>query len=256
MKPQAKKLSILLPVKNEKENISVMLKILFATLDLSSEVIIIYDSPDDNTVSIVQSLQKKIPNIILLQNKLGKGVANAVLSGINKSSGEYILVFASDDVGPALAIEDMVYLMDKGCDLVSSTRYAHGGKRLGGSLIQSMLSRTGNYFFRLAVGTTLTDSTTGIKMFRKSLINKIHLESKIGWAFVFELSIKAQIANVKLGEVPIISIDRLYGGSSSFKASPWFREYLKWFIYGVKNLHRRGKKNKIMIKIPKNIVLD
>jgi len=43
-----------------------------------------------------------------------------------------ILIFAADEVGPVLAIEDMIALIREGCDFVSCTRYAHGGRRLGG----------------------------------------------------------------------------------------------------------------------------
>ena len=29
-------------------------------------------------------------------------------------------------------------------------------------------------------------------------------------------------------------VDRLFGGSSTFKLGPWFKEYLKWFFWGIK----------------------
>ena len=43
---------------------------------------------------------------------------------------------------------------------------------------------------------------------------------------------KAQLAGFRLGEVPIISVDRLYGGTSTFKLGPWVIEYLRWFVWG------------------------
>src|SRR5438552_1637615 len=136
------------------------------------------------------------------------------MSGIHKSKGKYILFFPADDVGPGLSINDMVLLMSQGCDLVSCTRYAYGGKRIGGSVKQYLLSKTGNTLFRLINGMSLTDATTGIKMIRKEVFKKIVLESSTGWAAAFEISVKAQILGMKLGEVPIISVDRLFGGKS------------------------------------------
>ena len=62
----------------------------------------------------------------------------------------------------------MVYLLDNGCDFVSCTRYAYGGRRLGGSIVGHILSRIGNYVFQKITGSVLTDATTGIKMFRKN----------------------------------------------------------------------------------------
>ncbi len=245
------KLSILLPVRNEGINVEMMLKILSVVIDVSFEILIIYDFPEDDTVPVIRRLQKRIKNIKLVHNNLGKGVPNALKAGINKAIGKYILIFAVDDAGPALAINDMVKLMDDGCDLVSCTRYAYGGRRLGGSLIEGVLSRAANSLFCYLSGSSLTDSTTGFKVFRKTILDEIILESKPrGWAVVFELTVKAQAAGMKLGEIPIISIDRLYGGKSTFSLGPWLREYLRWFLWGAIHLHHNKKKRKIMLRIP------
>lgn len=244
------KLSVLLPVRNEGINVGVMLKILNAVIDVKHEILIIYDSSDDDTVPVIRKLQAKFKNIRLIHNKVGIGVPNAIKAGISNAKGEYILIFAVDDAGPALAINDMIKLLDEGCDFVSCTRYAYGGRRLGGSLLESILSRIANRMFNLLSGSVLTDSTTGFKMFKKSIFNKMILESKPkGWAVVFELAVKAQAAGLKLGEVPIISIDRLYGGKSTFNLGPWFREYLRWFLWGTVHLHA-GKRKKKLVRIP------
>lgn len=245
------KLSIIIPVRNEGINIKILLKILMTVLESTHEILIVHDAIDDDSIPIVRKLQAKADNVRLIHNTLGKGVANAIKSGIAVSKGEYILIFAADEIGPVLAVEDMIMLMEKGCDLVSCTRYAHGGRRLGGSFIQALLSKSGNRLFRFIVGTTLTDSTTGIKMFRRNIFDQLTLESQVGWAILFELAIKAQMLGKTLGEVPIVSIDRLYGGKSSFRISPWLKEYTKWFIYGVQKLHVM-KKKKILVQIPQN----
>lgn len=250
MKNSKVKLSILMPVYNEGVNIEIMLKILSAVVDIPHEILIVYDFPEDNSVPVVKRLQKKYNNIKLVHNKIGKGAANAIKAGINVAKGSYILLFAVDEVGPVLAINDMMMLMDNGCDLVSCTRYAYGGRRLGGSAVGKTLSKIGNKFFHLLSGSVFSDTTTGIKMFRKDIFDKIKIESKpVGWAVVFELAIKAQALGLKLGEVPIVSIDRLYGGKSTFSLGPWFKEYLRWFFWGIKHLHNK-KIKKPIVKIP------
>ncbi len=249
------KLSILMPVRNEGPNVPVMLKILDAVIDIPYEALIVYDFKEDTTIPAVRKIQSKYPHVRLVHNKLGSGVANAIRAGISESKANYILLFAVDEVGPVLAIEDMIALLDEGCDVVSCTRYAHGGRRLGGSLVGSTLSRIGNKLFKLFSGSSFTDSTTGIKMFKKEIFSSLSLEAKpVGWSVVFELAIKAQVAGLSLGEVPIISIDRLYGGKSTFKFGPWFKEYLRWFIWGAKHLHGRKKTN-IKVRIPSTTVV-
>lgn len=246
------KLSIIIPVRNESINVKVMLRILVSALDFPHEVLVVYDSKEDTTIPIVQQLKRKSKTIKLVHNKHGRGVANAIKAGVRASSGEYILIFAADEVGPVLAVEDMIYLMDKGCELVSCTRYAYGGRRLGGSITQAILSRTGNTVFRLLGGLPLTDATTGIKMFSREVFDTLDLQSNVGWAVLFELAIKAKAHNIRMGEVPIVSIDRLYGGSSTFRIGPWLKEYLKWFVYGIQ--HRPKKKlKKVLVRIPTNI---
>ncbi|MFA5157528.1 MAG: glycosyltransferase [Candidatus Omnitrophota bacterium] len=245
------KISILIPVRNEGINIKIMLKILNAVIDMQHEILVIHDSWDDNTIPAVKSIEGTYPNVRLVYNNLGRGVINAVTAGVRSSTGDYILIFAADEVGPVLAIEDMTALLNQGCDLVSCTRYAYGGRRLGGSLIGGFLSRLANKLLCLFSGSVFTDATTGIKMFKRSVFEEIPLESRpVGWAFIFELAVKAQDKGFRLGEVPIISIDRLYGGKSTFLLWPWVKEYLRWFVWGIKHLPVSRRSERPQVRVP------
>ena len=242
---RAPKVSILIPVRNEGLNLKIMLKILPAVVEVPHEVLVVYDFPEDDSVPVVQSMKADYPNLFAVQNSLGKGVINALRAGVKASSGEYVLIFAADEVGPVLAIDPMLELMDSGCDFVSCTRYANGGRRLGGSLIGGILSRMANWLFYHVAGSALTDCTTGIKMFRRSVFEMLQLDARpVGWAVAFEMAIKAELAGLRLGEVPIISIDRLYGGSSTFQVGPWIKEYMRWFVWGMRRLHSPGHKSR------------
>lgn len=247
-----------MPVLNEGINLKIMLKILRATIDVPHEVLIVYDAPDDDSIPVVKSMQKDYPHLRLVHNKLGRGVVNAIKSGVKAANGNYVLIIAADDIGPILAVDDMISLMDEGCDLVNATRYAYGGKNMGGFFISIFLSRIANRLFCVLAGSALTDSTLGVKMFRRSLFNQIKLESKpVGWAVSFEFAIKAQLAGWKLGEVPMISVNRFYGGKSSFKLGPWVIEYSKWFLWGLMHLHTKTKtKYRTQVKIPEKISLQ
>jgi len=243
------KLSIIIPVKNEGKHILILLKIFKSFLSSRHEILIIYDDNNDKTSSFIENPKKNYPNLKFIKNIFDRGVAGAIKTGAKFSRGSYVLVYLADEIMPVLAIEDMVYLLDKGCDFVSATRYLNGGKRVGGSVIENVLSRIGNYFFNLIIGSTLTDSTTGIKMFKKNIFYQLDLKSNVGWSVMFEMAIKAQIKNVKLGEVPIVSIDRLFGGVSNFDAFKWAKEYSKLFLFGVVNLRKKNKEKKHAIKM-------
>ncbi len=246
-------LSILIPVRNEGINVRIMLRILSAVVDVPHEVLIVHDSTEDDSIPVVEKAREKYQEVRLVHNRLGIGVINAIRAGVEAAEGEYVLIFAADEIGPVLAIEDMLDLMREGCDLVSCTRYARGGRRLGGSFIGGVLSRLANRLFGWLAGSVFSDCTTGIKMFRRDVFEKMNLEARpIGWAVAFEMAIKAQLAGLRLGEVPIISIDRLYGGKSTFKLGPWVGEYMRWFFWGMRRTRkaRRAYRSELMVKLP------
>jgi dolichol-phosphate mannosyltransferase len=248
--PQPTALSILLPVRNEGINLRIMVKLLKAVVEVPHELLIVYDFPEDDSIPVVRGMQESYANLRLVQNERGKGVVNAIRAGVEAATGDYILIFAADEVGPVLAIEDMLALMGEGCDMVSCSRYAHGGRRLGGSMIGGALSRLANQLFCRFGGCVLTDATTGIKLFRRSLFASLELEARpVGWAVTFEMAMKAQLAGWRLGEVPIVSIDRLYGGASTFRLGPWTGEYLRWFMWGWKNLRRVPRSQRPVVRV-------
>ena len=231
-----KKLSIILPVFNEKESLLIMVRLLNSSLKTDTEIIIVHDSLNDNSLESANILINEYENVQLVHNKIGPGVKNAIQAGVDKSKNEIILITAVDEIFPIISIEKMLEeILSKNYDFISGTRYSKGGERLGGSLIGSILSRTANKVFNLFSKVPLTDCTTGIKMMKKKVWEDIELTSNpVGWAFAFELSIKTYLKGYNISEYPIKSVDRLFGGSSTFKLGPWFKEYLKWFFWGIK----------------------
>lgn len=237
------KLTIIMPVRNESANLKMILKIIDALMEAPYEILIVYDSPDDDSIPIAQEMQKKNKSVKPLHNTLGRGVINAVRTGVAAAKGEYVLILPADDMGAIFGIGKMLTEIEKGYDLVSATRYAKGGKVVGGAVTSRLLSRVANELFILFAGSALTDSTVGIKIFKKEAFNKINFECKpVGWAFAFEMAIKAQMLGFRMSEVPIVSINRFYGGTSTFKLNKWIAEYIRWFLWGLRNV--RFNKNK------------
>lgn len=214
-----------------------MLRVLRSAIEIPHEVIVITDSPDDTSIPVVKNIAARYAEVRHVGNRLGRGVANAIRAGIEASRAEYILIFAADEVAPVIAIDPMLNLMAEGWDVVSVTRYDKGGRRLGGSFLQGVMSRTANFVFRLLTGFPLTDATTGMRMVRREHFDKIEFESNpVGWAVAFEMSIKFYLLGLKMTEVPVVSIDRLYGGKSSFRAASWTMEYWRWFVFGLREI--------------------
>jgi len=236
-----KKLSIILPVFNEKESLAIMVRLLKSTLKFENEILIVYDDINDNCVSEAKKLEKELTDVRAVHNNINRGVRFAVEKGVRESKYEIIFVTAVDEIFPIIAIEDMINLIiNDGYDFISGTRYSKGGLRLGGSFVASLLSKIANKIFCVITNFPLSDCTTGIKMMKKNVWNSISFQSKpIGWAFAFELTVKVFLNNFKVNEVPLKSVDRLFGGSSTFKTVPWIKEYLKWFFWGLKSIKKK-----------------
>jgi len=235
-----KKLSIILPVFNEKESIDLMVRLLMSSLKFEKEILIIYDDANDNSISKAKKLENEFSNVRTIHNDINPGVKFAIDKGIKEAKHEIILITVVDEIFPIININRMINLIvEESFDFISGTRYSKGGFRLGGSFFASNLSKLANKLFCLFSNFPLTDCTTGIKMMKKEVWNSISLESKpIGWAFAFELSIKVYLNKFKMAEVPLKSVDRLFGGSSTFKPLPWIKEYLKWFFWGLKKIRK------------------
>lgn len=232
--------SVLIPVRDETLNLDVMLRILVSVLEgISAEILVIYDRDDDLSVAVVERGSARHPKVRGVLNTHGKGVDKAIGAGVEAARGEWIVIFAADEVGPVVALDHMLHLARQGCRFISCTRYAHGGKRLGGSWIGHLLSSTANRLLRLFSGMALSDATTGIKMFRREdfpdLLSGL---GNVGWSFALEMSINAQRLGYPLGEIPIVSVDRLFGGKSTFRLLPWITGYWPCFVMALRVLPR------------------
>jgi dolichol-phosphate mannosyltransferase len=232
-------LSIVIPVYNEDETCELFVNLLLCTLKITFEVIIVYDTVNDSTVSVVNKLEQRYENVYGLLNEIGPGAKNAFLSGVKKSKYDTILLSTIDEMLVVAQIEQMFFkIKNENYDLVSGTRYSKGGIRYGGFWDARILSYLSNKFLNIIGQMPLADSTTGFKMFKKEILKKIILESRpIGWAFALELSVKAFKNEFKLTEIPVTAVDRIFGGTSSYKNNSlkWISEYLKWFLYCFKN---------------------
>jgi dolichol-phosphate mannosyltransferase len=227
-------LSIVVPVRNDAPSVNVMVPILDAIVEVPNEVIVVYDDPTDTCVPIIEQLRKRYPCLRGIRNDISRGLLPALRAGIAAARGQYVLIYAADEIGPVLAIKDMLHLMEAGCDFVSATRYAGGGRRYGGSLLGHILSRAANFIFGLCSASALSDCTSGMKMFRRDVFDRLKIVGRggEGWSCAFEMAISAQLHGLKIGEVAIVSIDRLFGGQSSFRPVPWVMAYLRVFIWG------------------------
>ena len=75
-------LSIVIPVYNEGQNIASTLRgIASSVRSAATEILVVYDFDEDDTIPVVTRLQGQIPHLKLHRNRRGRGVLNAIQAG-------------------------------------------------------------------------------------------------------------------------------------------------------------------------------
>ncbi len=225
-------LSIIIPVKNEQENIAWTIEKIGRTVLVNHEILIIYDSPQDLTLPIVKKLQGKKKNLRLIRNKESDGVLYAVKTGIDKAHGDILVVMAADRTDDPRTINTMYKKILEGYDIVCPTRYSKGGKVIGPTSIKSLLSKLSGVSTPYLLGIPTSDLTYSFKMFRKKILDTIEIQSVGGFEFAEELLIKSHFTGARIIEVPTIWVDRKYG-QSKFKLAAWLPSYIYWYVWGI-----------------------
>ena len=226
-------LSIVMPVKDEKENIEWVITEIAKYLKPRHEILVVYDTDTDNTLPVVRRLQKLYANIKIIKNNYGKGVVAATLKGFDKSNGEILVMMAADRTDDVKTLNIMYKKILQGYDIICPTRYSKGGKVVGKTSIKSLLSRLAGTTTPFILNIPTSDLTYSYKMFKKEILKNIKIESKGGFEFAEELLIKAHHLGYKIIEVPTLWIDRTYG-KSKFKLMKWLPRYIYWYTWGFK----------------------
>jgi dolichol-phosphate mannosyltransferase len=126
-------------------------------------------------------------------------------------------------------IKGMLGKLDEGFDLVMASRYMSGGSRGELEVDKAMYGSMYTSLTRMVFGIPVHDITNAFRGFRKSVLDKVKLESG-DFAISPEFAIKAQLAGFRLGEVPTTYFNRR-AGQTNFKILKMGLRYLSLFRY-------------------------
>ena len=107
-----KKLDIVVPVYNEGSSILNIIDAFDKEVITPHNIIICFDEDDDSSVDFIKKNYKKRENITFVKNKY-TGAHGAVMSGIEDSLSDYVLVIPADDDYNQNIIDKMVDLATK-----------------------------------------------------------------------------------------------------------------------------------------------
>ncbi len=201
-----KKLSVLMPMYNEElyaaANILETDKY-FKNLKINYEIIVMDDGSRDMTFKTASKMKKKHIRIFRIKKNQGKG--HALKEAFKKSKGDLIMFLDGDlDIHPR-QFEALFEIMQKeNADVVI------GSKRHPKSVLHYPIKRkivSTVYFFivKLLFGLPLRDTQTGIKLFKREVLEKTFHKLLIkGYAFDLELLVLAHHYGYKISEAPVV----------------------------------------------------
>lgn len=226
-------LSIVMPVYNEGEAVEAVLRSYGAAIRTSHEIVVVYDFDGDTTVPVIERLASALPAVRGHRNDLGRGVLNAMKSGIAASRGEYVLVSMADGSDEPQVVDAMVALARDGAAVVSASRYMRGGRQIGGPRLKRLLSRTAGLTLHRFGGVATHDPTNNFKLYRRDFLDAVTIESEAGFEVALELTVKATLAGRRVAEVPTTWRDRT-AGASRFRLRRWLPHYLRWYVVAMR----------------------
>lgn len=196
------KLSVIIPVYNEKNTILEILKRL-TDLDLGiveKEIIIVDDCSNDGTRKIIEGLAGNYKIIFHNQNQ-GKG--SAIRSGLKESTGDYVVIQDADmEYDPRdfkvmidkMIAENLPILFGSRRLKKENTRYSGLLYYFGGWLLTAITN--------ILYGQKLTDEPTCYKMFQTDFIKSLPLKCN-RFEFCPEVTALSSLRGIKILEVPI-----------------------------------------------------
>jgi len=209
---------VIIPTYNEKENIRYILDRIFGLPD-RFDILIIDDHSPDGTADIVKEIQKKRPNIFLIEREGKQGLGTAYIRGFKfavEKGYEYIFEMDADmSHNPDDLIRLHQALIDENADLAVGSRYITGVNVINWPLGRVIMSYLASIYVRLVTGLKIKDTTAGFKCYRRTVLETLNLDTIRSKGYVFQIEMKflAWKYGFKIIEVPIVFTNREKGTS-------------------------------------------
>jgi len=240
------RLAILVPTYNESKNIDTLLSHLAEVgkqhPDVNLSVYVLDDSSPDGTASVVNTSAKRLSSstfqVELIVRPKKEGLGKAYIDGLSRMVGlsappDFVMQMDADLSHNPKYLSEFIALTQTGCDFVLGSRYIPGGSSPNWQWHRKMLSRGGNIYARLILGSHISDYTGGYNMYSIDLLKRIDLTAlnHAGYGFLIDLKFNAASICRKIGQVPIEFTEREHGVSKMPASTIWNNFFM---VLGIK----------------------
>ena len=218
------KLSVVIPVYNERWTVETIVKRVLATdLSLELEVIIVDDGSSDGSATLLERLAAEDSRLHLFTHTTNRGKGAALRTGIQHMTGDVAVIQDADlEYDPADLATLLAPIMEGKADAVYGSRFVGHPRR-----VLFFWHSLANWFLTLMSNMVndmnLTDMETCYKMIRTDIFKRLRLRAS---SFNIEPEITCRLAQwgARVYEVPISYSGRTYlegkkiGAKDGFKA--------------------------------------
>lgn len=232
---------VLMPTYNELEVLEGTVESLFESVP-EIHLAIIDDNSPDGTGELADRLALKNKRISVIHRPQKRGLGLAYVEGFEWAVAHGFSHLVQMDSDGSHRPSDLPALLQEANshDLVIGSRWVSGGEVKNWPAIRMLISRLGNRYAALMLGSGLKDLTAGYRIYSAKLLGKLPL-SKMqahGYGFQVEMTLRSSQAGAKIIEVPIHFVER-ESGESKMTLGIVLEAFLLCTRWGIARLFRR-----------------
>jgi len=229
-----KKISIVVPVYNEEENVPILydrLKEVLEKIPYDYEIIFVDDGSTDRTREILEEIASKDKKVKVIEFARNFGQTPAMMAGMDYATGDVIVTMDGDLQNDPEDIPRLLEKIEEGYDVVSGWRK----NRQDAAISRKLPSKIANWLIGKMTGVKIHDYGCTLKAYRSDVIKKVRLYGEL---HRFIPALASTVTSVsKIIEIPVKHHPRIYGKSKygisrTFKvlADLFFIWFLKKFM--------------------------
>ena len=210
---------VVTPTYNERDNLPVLVRQVIAR-GPNFSVLVVDDASPDGTGAVADALVAEFPGRVHVMHRTGKrGLGRSYVDALSRAitmEVDIVCQMDADFSHDPQYLPDLVRgVTDEGLDLVIGSRYLHGVSVVNWPLSRLILSTFANRYVRVITGLPARDCTSGYRCWRREALARLPLRRFVsdGYAFLVEMLFEAMGAGCRIGEVPIIYVERREGQS-------------------------------------------
>ena len=198
------------------------------------DVMVVDDNSPDGTGKLADELANEVPQVTVVHRTEKAGLGAAYIHGFRVALERGYDVIGEMDADGSHQPEQLHRLLDalREADLVIGSRWVPGGSVVNWPKSREFLSRGGNLYVRMLLGVNVRDATAGFRLFRRSTLEAIDLDTvqSTGYVFQTDMAWRTLQAGMRVVEVPIEFIERERGDSkmSGAVASESLKRITRW----------------------------